>query len=87
MQFGTKAVEDEPEKSAAKDKDKKDPSPLVISGAIIKGESIIDGEPALISKPVGDGHVVMFNWNPMHRHVNLHDHGFVYNAILNWNDL
>lgn len=23
----------------------------------------------------------------MHRHVNHHDHGFVYNAILNWNDL
>ncbi|MCG8415717.1 MAG: hypothetical protein MI746_16000 [Pseudomonadales bacterium] len=29
---------------------------------------------------------MLFSWNPMHRHVNLHDHGFVYNAILNWND-
>jgi hypothetical protein len=87
LQFGTKLLEDETEGSADDDKDKKELSPLVISGGIVKGESIIDGEPALISKPVGDGHVVMFNWNPMHRHVNLHDHGFVYNAILNWNDL
>lgn len=87
LQFGTKPFEDEPEGSAASDRDEKESPPLVISGGIVKGESIIDGQPALISKPVGDGHVVMFNWNPMHRHVNLHDHGFVYNAILNWNDL
>jgi hypothetical protein len=87
LQFGIKSFEDEPENSAADEKESKASSPLVISGGIIKGESVIDGQPALISKPVGDGHVVMFNWNPMHRHVNLHDHGFVYNAILNWNDL
>jgi hypothetical protein len=87
LQFGTKPFEDEPEDSAADERDDKKSPPLVISGGIVKGESIIDVQPALISKPVGDGHVVMFNWNPMHRHVNLHDHGFVYNAILSWNDL
>jgi hypothetical protein len=23
----------------------------------------------------------------MHRHLNHHDHAFVYNALMNWNDL
>ncbi len=61
--------------------------PLVLSGGIVRGKDVIDGEAAILSKALGEGHVVMFSWNPMHRHVNLHDHAFVYNAILNWNDL
>jgi hypothetical protein len=31
--------------------------------------------------------VVLFAWNPMHRFLNHHDHAFVYNALLHWNDL
>ncbi|MCY4265257.1 MAG: M14 family zinc carboxypeptidase, partial [Gammaproteobacteria bacterium] len=81
LQFGIKAYDDAEEEPKATD------SPLVQSGGIVRGEEVIDGEPALLSKPLGDGHIVLFSWNPMHRHVNLHDHGFVYNTILNWNDL
>ncbi len=98
MQFGTKdvtktarelaeekALAEQKENGPKKDKDKE--TPLVQSGGIISGEKMIDGSPALLHVALGQGRVVMFSWNPMHRHVNLHDHPFVYNAILNWNDL
>lgn len=82
LQFGTKHWDEDLEE----DNGSLNP-PLVMSGGIVQGANIIDGEPAIVSKPLDEGQVVMLNWNPMHRHVNLHDHGFVYNAILNWNDL
>jgi len=94
LQFGVKEYDDgeaEDSDSVAENSDageeSKSTPPLVISGGIVQGASVIDGQPAIVSKPLGDGHVVLFSWNPMHRHVNHHDHGFVYNAILNWNDL
>ncbi|MDT8429364.1 MAG: M14 family zinc carboxypeptidase [Pseudomonadales bacterium] len=95
MQFGTKHWDEDEEDDKKDDKKAEDGEDakakstpaLVLSGGIVRGTDVIDGEPALVSKPVDEGHVVLFNWNPMHRHVNLHDHGFVYNAILNWNDL
>lgn len=96
LQFGVKAspdvaaAEDDASEAEAPDSRSADTpaaSPLVKSGGIVQGASVIDGKPAIVSKDLDDGHVVLFSWNPMHRHVNLHDHGFVYNAILNWNDL
>ena len=99
MQFGTKHWdEDESEEQTASDEtadlreneDAEEPAanpPLILSGGIVRGADVIDSEPALVSKSLDDGHIVLFSWNPMHRHVNLHDHAFVYNAILSWNDL
>lgn len=94
LQFGVKDWDaDEPD-NGGRDTAKKDgiegeekKPPLVISGGIISGAETIDGEPALLSRSVGEGRVVVFNWNPMHRDVNRHDHAFVYNALLSWNDL
>jgi hypothetical protein len=63
-----------------------EPDDLVISGGIVKGDSI-DGIPALLVDSLGKGKIVLFSWNPMHRHLNHHDHGFVYNALMHWNDL
>jgi len=34
--------------------------------------------------PVGKGHVVSFNFNPMHRDMNQGDQRLLWNAILNW---
>lgn len=93
LQFGVKPYDDEADEAeeAAAPEDDEDESqpnpPLVISGGIVQGSTLIDGQPAIVSKALDAGHVVLFSWNPMHRHVNLHDHAFVYNAILNWNDL
>jgi hypothetical protein len=57
--------------------------PFVISGQAW-GEDRLIGRPALFDIPVGRGHVVAFNFNPLHRDLNRGDHRMVWNAILNW---
>ena len=87
MQFGTKKFDDGSEDDEDSAAEPETNPPLVLSGGVVRGSDVIDGEPAIVSKPLDEGHIVLLSWNPMHRHVNLHDHGFVYNALLNWNDL
>lgn len=57
--------------------------PFVVSGQAW-GENRLVGRPALFDIPVGLGHVVAFNFNPLHRDLNRGDHRLVWNAILNW---
>jgi hypothetical protein len=57
--------------------------PFVVSGQAWGEENII-GRPAILDMPVGKGHVVSFNFNPMHRDMNLGDQRLLWNAILNW---
>lgn len=83
MQFGSRQIP-EPDNKA---KDKSNKKPLVISGAILGNKKAIDGAPALVNEKVGNGQVILFSWNPLHRNINHHDHAFFYNAVLNWNDL
>ncbi|REJ76008.1 MAG: peptidase [Acidobacteria bacterium] len=86
-QFGTDPLPKRPwNKEKEKKKEAKSP-PLVLSGVILSGRSAVDGAPAIISASVGRGQVVLLGWNPMHRHLNHHDHAFVYNALMFWNDL
>lgn len=94
MQFGNKEVPEtsnddedalDETDSDGKGKDKK--PPLVLSGAILDGTNVVDGAPALLHTTVGQGNVIIFGWNPLHRNANHHDHAFFYNAVLNWNDL
>ena len=61
----------------------RDGAPLVVSGQAW-GESGLRGHPALLDLPAGRGHVVSFNFNPLHRDLNRGDHRLVWNAILNW---
>ena len=61
----------------------RDGAPLVVSGQAW-GESGLLGHPALLDLPAGRGHVVSFNFNPLHRDLNRGDHRLVWNAILNW---
>jgi hypothetical protein len=69
---------------AAKDEPKKEP--LLVSGGI-KGASEVEGKPAILDVPVGRGHVLAFDFDPIHRYQTLADFRLVWNAILNWNDL
>jgi len=48
------------------------------------GEQGSIGRPAILDMPVGHGHVVSFNFNPMHCDMNRGDHRMLWNAILNW---
>jgi hypothetical protein len=61
----------------------RDGAPFVVSGQAW-GEDQLIGRPAILDIPVGRGHVVTFNFNPLHRDLNRGDHRLVWNAILNW---
>ena len=61
----------------------RDGAPLLVSGQVW-GEQGLIGRPAILDMPVGKGHVVSFNFNPMHRDMNRGDHRMLWNAILNW---
>lgn len=58
-------------------------APFVVSGQAW-GEDGLIGRPAILDLPVGLGHIVTFNFNPLHRDLNRGDHRLVWNAILNW---
>jgi hypothetical protein len=60
-----------------------DGKPFVVSGQAWGEENLI-GRPAILDMPVGKGHVVSFNFNPMHRDLNRGDQRLLWNAILNW---
>jgi hypothetical protein len=55
----------------------------VISGQAW-GESNLIGRPAIFDLPEGAGHVVAFNFNPLHRDLNRGDQRMLWNAIINW---
>jgi hypothetical protein len=61
----------------------KEGAPFVVSGQAW-GEGNLIGRPAILDVPVGTGHVVAFNFNPMHRDMNRGDQRMLWNAILNW---
>jgi hypothetical protein len=85
VQFGTKQVpkgDEEGEKS----KSPKAGGKLLLSG-YLQDPGKIDGKPAILDVPTGEGRVVLFAFNPMHRYLNHADFRYVYNIILNWNDL
>lgn len=79
-QAGTPAAAAKPKADAKEDKR------LVLSG-FVRGEDVVDGKPAILDVPVGQGRVILFAFNPLHRYLNHSDFRFVYNVLLNWNDL
>jgi len=62
------------------------PAPYVLSG-MVRGSETIVGQGAVFDVPVGQGRVVAFTFNPLHRFLNQHEFAMVWNAIMNWNDL
>ena len=58
-------------------------APFVVSGQVWGEENLV-GRPAIFDMPVGQGHVVAFNFNPLHRDLNRGDQRLLWNAILNW---
>ncbi|MGH8165827.1 MAG: hypothetical protein ACREQ1_01230, partial [Woeseiaceae bacterium] len=59
---------------------------MVVSGGM-RGESELAGHPAILDTPLGEGHVVSYNFNGLHRDMNRGDFRLVWNAIINWNAL
>ena len=48
------------------------------------GRGRLIGRPAILDMPEGKGHVVAFNFNPLHRDLSRGDQRLVWNALLNW---
>jgi hypothetical protein len=85
LQWGTKIPTDDDREGEEEPGDGKE-EPLVVSGGI-KGAKEILGKPAILDIPTGEGRVIAFDFDPIHRYLTLSDFRLVWNAILNWNDL
>lgn len=59
---------------------------LALSG-LARGAEGLKGDPAVYSEQVGDGFIVLFGFDALHRHQNFGNHALIWNALLNWNDL
>jgi hypothetical protein len=60
-----------------------DAMPFVVSGQVWGQDNLI-GRPAILDMPVGRGHVVAFNFNPLYRDLNRGDQRMLWNALINW---
>jgi zinc carboxypeptidase len=58
-------------------------APFVVSGQAWGAENLI-GRAAILDMPSGKGHVITFNFNPLHRDLNRGDQRLLWNAIINW---
>jgi hypothetical protein len=58
-------------------------APFVVSGQAW-GEDGLIGRPAIFDLRSGRGHVIAFNFNPLHRDLNRGDQRMLWNAIINW---
>jgi hypothetical protein len=99
LQYGTKLPDDDDDADARtadageyREGGQKNPPPtkdknteLCISGLVI-GEEHLDGRPAILDVPKGNGRVIIFTFNPLHRYLTHANFGLAYNAILHWND-
>jgi zinc carboxypeptidase len=61
----------------------RDGAPFVVSGQAWGEENLI-GREAILDTPSGKGHVITFNFNPLHRDLNRGDQRLLWNAIINW---
>ncbi len=59
---------------------------LLISGGLMNGQQMT-GAPALIDAPLGDGHVVLFSFNPFWRSQTLGSYALVFNALMHFDSL
>ena len=85
LQWGTREPSEEDEDEDAPDA-KQGSEDLVVSGGIKGGDELV-GKPAILDVPTGRGHVVAFDFDPIHRYLTLSDFRLVWNALLNWDDL
>ncbi len=83
VQYGTKLSDKLKEKiklpSSAKGK-------FLLTG-YVSGEQQMQGQGVVLDVPRHKGgRVILYSFNPLHRHLNHSDHNYVFNALLNWND-
>jgi Zinc carboxypeptidase len=60
---------------------------LVLAGRLPEGEAAVEGRPAIVDLPLGEGHLVAFAFNPFDPSLGAADLRLVYNVLLNWHAL
>ncbi len=87
-EFGNNGGAEKTETGKAEEKTKaaENTSPVLLSG-LVRNDQEMDGKAAIMDVPRGQGRVVLFNFNPLYRNMNQSNFLFLYNAILNYNDL
>jgi hypothetical protein len=63
------------------------PTDRVFMSGLVAGRNQLGGQPAVVSVPVGDGHIVLFGIRALHRNQTQGSFAFVWNAMLNWQHL
>ncbi|MCB0492852.1 MAG: peptidase [Cyclobacteriaceae bacterium] len=98
MQYGTKPLKDEipytgpimgmPDRKVekAKKEEGKKEAPYVLSG-MVRNEQTIIGHGGIFNVPQGEGRVIAFTFDPLHRYMNHHDAPMVWNILINWNHI
>jgi len=61
--------------------------PGMLMSGIARGAGALGDQPAVYSEQVGEGFLVIYGFDALHRYQNHGNHALVWNAILNWNDL
>ncbi len=68
------------------DKPKNAGGPFMLTG-YVSGQQQMQKQGVVLDIPRHQGgRVVLYSFNPLHRHLNHGDHNYVFNAIMNWND-
>jgi hypothetical protein len=63
-----------------------DQADLLVSGLLDVGDQIA-GRTNLVDAPYGNGHVVLFSFNPMYRGTTIATYALVFNAIMHFDNL
>jgi len=63
------------------------PAGEVFLSGYVSHPAQLGGQPAAVSVPVGEGHVVMFGFNPLHRFQTHGNFAMVWNVLANWDQL
>jgi hypothetical protein len=63
------------------------PTAEVFMSGLVQNPGELGGNPAVVTLPVGNGQVVLFGFNPLHRFQSHGNFALVWNALMNWNDL
>ena len=80
VQYGTKSPPGE-------DTDDKKPAGSIMQTGYISGQDALERKGVVLDVPRHKGgRVILYSFNPLHRHLNVGDQNYVFNAILNWND-
>jgi hypothetical protein len=60
---------------------------LLLAGHLPEGEAAVEGRPAIVDLPLGEGHLVAFAFDPFDPSLGPADLRLVYNVLLNWHAL